>query len=456
MHVSIETLSELQRRMTIRLPSEAFYGEFDKRLRDTARRARIPGFRPGRVPLPEVRRRFGQELQAEISLSLMQQSFADAVSEQSFRLAGRPQLQPPPLGDQVQEFEFTATFEVLPEFAMADLSTLTLSRPTTQITDEDVQATVQSLRERNPRYEDQPQREVAQGDRVTLDFVSYWQDEPVDGGAAKDMQLVLGRDNLLPGFEQQLLGLVQGQEKRFQLTMPEHYHDEKLRNREVSFVVTVKQVEQPLLPALDAKFFAELGVQDLDNLHTRVRADMEQARDDAIRREERKQVFDALLPLHVFSLPAVMVGEEMLRQRQRMLQQIGGQSEMADSLPEQLFREPAERSVRMGLILARIVEHLDIKPDPARVQTILERIAESAPSPSEVKGWYHASPERMQQLASMALEEQVVEQVLQQAQISEQPCTFDELMALANQASESDQEEDQEASEDSGDTDGKS
>lgn len=432
MQVSIETTSGLGRRMTVTVPAEQFEQQVDERLNQAARSVRLPGFRPGKVPKKEVRRRFGPGVRAEVAGELMQQSFFQAVQQESVRPAGQPELEPVQM-EPGADFEFAATFEVMPEVELADLTQVSVERPQAEVTEADIDTMIERLREQRKGYQavDRPAQE---GDQVTVDFQGYIDGEAAEGTAAEDFELVLGSDRMIPGFEAALEGVSAGEDKSFEVTFPEDYGNEQLKGQTVRFETTVKTVAEPTLPELNAEFFAEFGVEgdSLDAFRAEVRENMERELENATRTRVKNQVMDALHELHEVDAPEALVKEQIHNLQHEMVQRFGGQGMDPHSLPEELFREQAERRVQLGLILNRIVEQKEVTPGDERIETILDDLAARYDEPEMVKQWYHSQPEQMEQVRSLALEDAVVDFVLEQAQVADVESDYEAVLAAAS------------------------
>lgn len=433
MQVSIETTSGLERRMTVTVPAEQFDQQVNERLQQAAKQIRLPGFRPGKVPMKEVRRRFGPGVRAEVAGEVMQQSFFQAVQDESLRPAGQPQLEPVRM-DPGSDFEFAATFEVMPEIELAELSSMKLEKPVSEVTEADIDTMIERLREQRQAFEQRDDRAAQEGDQLVIDFRGFLGDEEAEGTAAEDQELVLGSGRMVPGFEDALVGVTAGEEKSFEVTFPEDYGNEALKGQVVRFEVTVKSVSEPVMPELNADFFAEFGVEgdDLNDFRVEVRENMERELDSATRTRVKNQVMDGLHELHEVDAPSSLVKEQIHKMQHEMVQRFGGQGMDPHSLPEELFRDQAERRVGLGLILNRIVEVHDVQPQDDRIEEILDDLAARYDEPEMVKEWYHSQPEQMEQIRALALEDAVVDFILAQAELNDVEQSYEEVLAAAS------------------------
>ena len=304
MNVSIETMSGLERRLTIALPSEQFETQITARLEEARGQVRIPGFRPGKVPLKEVRRRYGQAVRAEIAGELMQSSFFEAVQQEEINPAGQPSLEVVKMDPGI-DFEFTATFEVFPSVELGDFSNITIKSPEAEITDEDMDNMVQRLREQRQEMVD-VDRAVAEGDQVSVDFSGEKDGEAVEGTSGEGMSFVVGQGQMIEDFDQAVVGMAIEETKTFDATFPDDYRAEELQGETVQFTVTVKEVKEAQVPELNEDFYKDFGVEDgsEEGFLTEVRANMQRELDNASKNQVKQQVMDGLAKIHEFQLPS--------------------------------------------------------------------------------------------------------------------------------------------------------
>ncbi|MGD2019876.1 MAG: trigger factor [Thiohalocapsa sp.] len=421
MQVTVEDGEGLARRMTVELPADDVEQQVDRKLRDVARQARLPGFRPGKVPMRVLRQRFGESVRGEVLGEMVQTSFSQAVAEQELRPAGRPQIEPD-IDIAGRRYAYTAKFEVLPEIELKDLSGERIARPVAEVTDADVDRMIERLREQRRTFAD-VDRAAQDGDRVTLSFVGSIDGEPFEGGSGEHRQLVLGSGSFIPGFESQLEGAAAGEERTVDVTFPEDYHNKDLAGRAAQFQVSVEAVAAPQLPDVDADFMAAFGVDDgvLESFRADVRSNMERELRQRIEAKVKSQVMDALLEANPLVLPAVLVSEEIGALKQQTLDSVGGGNV---DLPDELFAESAERRVKLGLVIAEVVKQHDLRPSPERVRALVEELAATYERPEDVINYYYADPQRLSSVEALALEELVVERMLATASVEDEASTF--------------------------------
>lgn len=454
MHISIETTSGLERRLTISVPSETFEAEISSRLGNAASRMRLPGYRPGKVPLKEVRRRFGQAVRVEVAGELMQSTFVDAVRQEDLNPAGQPSLEVVKM-EPGNDFEFTATFEVFPNVELADLSRVQVKRPEAEITEADVDDMIERLREQRKEWVS-VERAAEEGDRVTVDFEGRIDGEVFEGGKAEDASFVIGGGQMIEDFDRGVRGLAPGASGEFEATFPEDYRVDTLAGKTVTFSVQMKEVQEPKLPELNEEFFKGFGIEEggEEAFRADVRRNMQREMDAAIRNVLKAQVMDQLNALHDVPLPGALVKSEVDALRQQMLQQFrmyGGANQ--PTLPDELFREQAERRVTVGLVVNEIVKKAEIRADADRVRARIEETAEGYAEPQQVVNWYYSNQEQLQQVEMAVLEEQVVEHVLDAAQVEVVASSYQDIVSgkavplERDTADDHDQDQDEHAAE---------
>ncbi|MBA1275073.1 trigger factor [Stutzerimonas azotifigens] len=425
MQVSVESTSALERRMTIGVPAERIETEVNKRLQQTASRAKIPGFRPGKVPMSVIRQRYEAAARQEVLGDVIQATFYEAVVSEKLNPAGAPAVEPK-VFEKGKDLEYIATFEVFPEFEVAGFDGIEVERLSADVADSDVDNMLEILRKQNTRYE-AVDRAAENGDQLTIDFVGKIDGEAFAGGSANGTQLVLGSGRMIPGFEDALVGVKAGEERVINPTFPEDYQNLDLAGKTAEFTVTVSAVAAPQLPELNEEFFAQFGVQEggLDGFRAEVRKNMERELRQAIKSKVKNQVMEGLITTNQIDAPKSLIDNEVNRLRVQAVQQFGGNIQ-PDQLPAELFQEQAKRRVVLGLIVAEVVKQKELKPDEARVRELIEEMASAYQEPEQVVSWYYKNDEQMNEVRSVVLEEQVVDTVLQQAKVTDKSVSYEE------------------------------
>ncbi|APZ43589.1 trigger factor [Acidihalobacter ferrooxydans] len=426
MQVSVESIGNLGRKMTVRVPTERISEEVQKRLRGLSKRIKMDGFRPGKVPFKLIEQRYGAGVYQDVVGEMMQTSFREAVTQEQLSPAGSPQIE---LGPQEQEGElaYVATFEVYPQVALNSLAELSFTRPVADVTAADVDRMLETLRKQRRTWET-VDRAAAEGDQIVIDFKGLRDGVAFEGGQAEDHAVVLGEGRLIESFESQLYGLSAGDEKTLDVVFPTDYQAEDLAGQTVQFEIKVKQVNASVLPVVDDEFASAFGVTEggVEALRAEVRGNMERELQQAIKARVKTQVMDALAQHNPIELPKALVQDEI----QRMRAQIGeSMSEDARAnLPDNLFEEQAQRRVSLGFIVGELVRNENIQLDPARVDVTLQGLADGYEEPEEVVRYYRSNREAMASIEALVLEDQVVDHVLSSATVQDEALSFDEIM----------------------------
>ncbi|AOS97668.1 Trigger factor [Microbulbifer aggregans] len=431
MQVSIETTSGLERRLTVNLPAEVVDQEVDKRLQQAAKNVRLNGFRKGKVPMKVVRQRFGAGVRQEVLGEVMSRSFYEAVQKEQVKPAGQPSIEAKETAPG-KNLEYVATFEVYPEVELVELSSIEVERPVAEVTDKDVDNMIDVLRKQQSDWKE-TKRKAQKGDRVTIDFVGRVDGEEFEGGKAEGQQLVLGSGQMIPGFEDGILGMKPGEEQDIQVTFPEDYQAENLKGKEATFTIKVKSSEKPELPALDEEFFKAYGVEEggEEKFREEVRNNMERELKNAALNKVKTQVMDQLFEKHEVEIPAALVAGEVQTLRGQMVQQFGGQIKAEDAakmLPDAMFEDQAKRRVVLGLVVGEIVKQNKLDVDADRVKAKVEELASTYQQPEEVVEYYYSNRELLSGVESVVLEDQVVDFVLDSAKVKEVKSSYDDVI----------------------------
>ncbi|MES2623961.1 MAG: trigger factor [Pseudomonadota bacterium] len=429
MQVSIETLSSLERRMTIEVPAERVESQVKTKLEEAARNFHMKGFRKGKVPLKVIKDRFGRGVRQEVLGEVMSQSYYEALGQQKVKPASQPKIEARSF-EEGKNLQFVALFEVYPEVKLADFSSIAVDKKTADINEADIDNMIETLRKQRQTWVE-VDRAAQDGDQLIIDFVGKMAGEEFAGGKAENSKLLLGSKRMIEGFEAGLIGSKKGDEKTLALAFPETYHNKELAGKAVEFDVKVHQVAEAVLPQLEAGFFASFDIKDGDEAAFRAEVKNNMARElkNAIRNSVKNQVVDGLLKIHSVELPRALVDNEINVLRQQTVQQYGNNRKIDDSmLPPELFRDQAQRRVQLGLIMNEVIQQNQLKIDPTLVRSLVEDLSESYEEPQEVVKWYYSNKDQLAQVEAMALEESVIDLVLKSANINEIACSYEEAL----------------------------
>jgi trigger factor len=432
MQANLEVLEGLVRRLDISVPKDQLESEVQGRLKRLARSVKMDGFRPGKAPLSAVARQHGAGVRQEVLGETLQSRFSDAVKAHQLKIAGYPRFEPKTGQDAAAEMTFSASFEVYPEVRIDDLGAGKISRPVVSLSEADVAKTLEVLQKQRRTFEP-VDRAAVEGDLVKFDYQGTVDGAAFEGGKGDDFAAVIGEGRLLKDFEQNLTGLKAGDSKGFDLTFPAEYAAKELAGKGAHFEVQIKQVQAPVLPPIDAEFAKALGVEDgdVEKLKAEVKSNLEREVKRRVQTKLKEQAMELLLQKSALDLPQSLVAMEIDRLRQMTEADMQQRGVQTMKLSADMFTGQAERRVRLGLILAEIVQANKLVARPEQIRELVQEQAQSYEDPEQVMQWYYQNPERMQEIESLALEENVVAWVAGQAHVEDVTTSFEELMGRA-------------------------
>ena len=430
MEATTAQANELERRVDLSIAIADVEKEMEQRLKRMGKNMKVPGFRPGKVPFNLVKQQHGDQARHEVLSEELDRVFGQTVTEQKLRVAGYPRIEPK-TSESTTHLEFSAIFEVYPEFTPGDLASAEVERPVLEVTAAEVDKTLDILRKQRVTYAD-ADRAAAKEDRVVIDFLGKQDGVPFAGGQASDYPFVLGQGMMLPDFETAVEGAKAGDAKTFDLAFPADYHATELAGQTVQFDITVKQVQAPVLPELDAEFATSMGIEDGDvaKMRSEIEANLKREVKRRIEGKLKDQVMEALLKANPIPVPDALVDMQIQRLMQAARHDMEQRGMKIKDMPIQpeWFADQAKRRVTLGLILAEVVKTEKLQATPEQVRAMLEETAQSYEHPEEVIRWYYAQPQRLQEVEGVAIENNVVEWVLGKAKVTDKAAVFDELM----------------------------
>lgn len=429
MQVSVETTGKIGRKMTVEVPAERVDQAVSSRLKSLAKRVRIDGFRPGKVPFKVVEARYGQSVHQEVVGEVLEETFREAASSQQLRVAGLPSIDLKAL-QTGQPLAYVASFDVYPDFEIADVSGLEVKRPVAQVQDADIDKMLETIRKQQRSWTDVT-RAAKDGDLVTVDFDGTLEGEAFEGGKANDYRVELGAGRMLKDFENALIGMSAGEEKIADVAFPEDYQAENLKGKTAQFKLTVSKVQEAVLPELTDEFIKQFGVEEggVAKFRDEVRKNMERELGNALKVQVKQQVMDGLAGLHDVELPEALVKDEIQHIRQEFSQNMQAP---ANNIPDDLFKPQAERRVKLGLIVGEVIRQKGLKRDPAKVEAMLDSLAASYEEPAELIKYYRSNPQAMQTVEAAVMEDMIVDWVLNQAKVTEEQRDFESIMNRAS------------------------
>lgn len=432
MAVSVETISNIERRMTVTIPLAELESVINRRLSEISRTAKFSGFRPGKAPMGLVSQQYGAQARDEVFAKAVETSFSDAVVENKLRVAGFPNIEHKPFAEAATELEYVATFEIIPEIKIGDVKKIKVEKPTLSVTDKDVDKTIDVLVKQRVSYTP-VKRASKKGDRINIDLTASIDGEQVESTNNKGMDIVLGEVGRIEAFDKKLTGGKAGDTKEFDIEYPTDHEPAQLAGKKVSYTVVYNAVSEPVYPEVDKAFAKTLGVEDGDvqKLRTEIQSSLEQEVEKRIKSRVKEQVFQGLVEVTELEVPKAMISSEIERMMQmtaRNLQQ-RGMDPKAIKLQPQMFEEQAKRSSSLRLILSELVNTENLQANADQVKAMVEGFAQNYEQPAQMVDWCYADVKRLDEPMALATEENVVEWVLAKAKVSETKIKFDELMA---------------------------
>jgi trigger factor len=427
MQVSVEQTGALERRMEVSVPKERIEQAVDQRLQQVSRTAKLKGFRPGKAPLKVIRQQFGAQVRQEVLGDLIQQTFSEAVSQQKFVPAAGPRIEPMSAAPG-EDLKYRAIFEVFPEVALKGVEGLAVARPVAEVTESDIDAMVENLREQRPKFE-AVERASRETDRVTMDFVGLVDGQPFEGSKGDDVAVLLGGGRMLKGFEDGITGMKAGERKQVTVRYPDDYHNKSLAGKSAEFDVQMKKVEEKQLPDLDDAFCAEYGVFEggMEQLRKEVADNMGRELAGNVRTRMKQQLLDRLLEANPVEVPKSLVDAQVREMQIETARRIGAK-DASQIPPPDAFLEPARRRVALGILIGEIIKSEGIKVDRALVESRLADMAATYPDPEPMLKAYRQNPEAMRQIENLVIEDQVVDFLLAKAKVTDQKTSFKDVM----------------------------
>lgn len=428
MQVSVEKTSELSRKMTVSVPEEVVQEKMAARLKSLAREVKIDGFRPGKVPPHVVKKLYGERIRSEIAGDLIQSTYYQALQDHDLKPAGYPHINP---SDESEGFKYTAVFEVYPEISLQGATQLEIQRPISAVKESDIDDMIEKLRAQQKSWVT-VERASQEHDRITITFSGSAEGENFTGGKVEDYPVEIGSKQMIPGFEDNLIGLAAGSNKTLTLPFPEEYGNEKLAGKTAEFDVDVIKVEESVLPEINEAFIKAYGIEEgtLEAFRDDIKNTMERELEQALRGKLKNAVMDALYDKVQVSVPNALVDEEV-ENLMKPYQETAKKRKMKLEdlqLPRDVFEEQAKRRVALGLILGEVIRKNDIKLDNEKVRETVEDMSKSYERPQDVMEWYYADEKRLNDIQQMVLEDQAVDWLVAQSTVTEQSLNFSDVM----------------------------
>ncbi|AWN74585.1 trigger factor [Legionella anisa] len=432
MQVSVETLKGLERKVTVSVPSEKVEEEVSLRLKNLARKVKIDGFRPGKVPMHVVVSRYSQSVREDVAREMVQSTLYEALQKNELIPAGYPYVEPEQV-EKGKDFKYTATFEVMPVFEIAELNQAAVELVRSEVTDKDVESMLDKLREQNKEWHD-VSRAVKKDDKVVIDFEGYLDDKLFEGGSAKGHELVLGSGAMIPGFEDGIIGNKKEKPFDIKVTFPEDYGHKELAGKEAVFKITIHNVMEGKLPELNDEFAAKFNIKEggIDALKKDIKDNMTRELERRVSMMNREKLFDKLMEVNTIELPIALIDKEIEHLKHDMYHRLFGhehhENEQIPDFPRELFEDQAKRRVHLGLLFSEYVKKHQIVADKDKVNAMIERFASAYENPDELRAWYQNSKENMAEIEALVMEEMVSDKIAEDAKVKYKNKDYDSVM----------------------------
>ena len=423
--------AEINQSLNIVVPNKDIEEQVSTKLKAAQKDSKLKGFRKGKAPMDVVSSMFGPEIRQEVIWDLASKTFSKLAQEKDLKIVSRPNLIPESL-DEGKDAKFKATFEVYPEVSLAKISKISFTNYLCDITDEDLDKTINNLQKRMSQWE--PVDEVSKdGDQIKINFVGRIEGEEFEGGTAEDFSVEIGSKSMIKGFEEGLIGLKKGDKKILELNFPEDYGKKELASKPVSFDTEVNEVLSPKLPELNEEFFKSTGIEaaDVDSYKKEVRTKLEEDLENILKGKVKQSLFDALIEVNEFEVPSAMIDSEISNMKQDTARRMGMDPKeiKEDLFPNETFSDEATKRVKVGILLNKIIEDKELKPDADKVKEIIEERAKNYKDPQQVINYFYSDEEQLRNIESISLEEQVVDALLTEAKSSEENISYEDCVS---------------------------
>ncbi|MEC8804453.1 MAG: trigger factor [Pseudomonadota bacterium] len=440
MQISVETTEGLERKLTIAIPVDRVDTAVNARLQEAAQTIRLNGFRQGKVPLKVVKNKFGKGVRQEVVGELMNQTYFEAIAQESLKPAGQPRIEPTSI-DEGKDVEFVAVFEVYPEIELPNFAAIKAERLVAEVSENDIDEMIETLRKQRQTWVP-VERAAADGDMVNIDYVGKKGGEEFQGGKAAGQNLVLGSERMIPGFENGVIGKIAGDEFSLKLKFPDEYHSVELAGAEVEFELKLNTVSEQSLPEVNEDFFKSFGVEEggIEAFREEVTNNMQREMKTASRNKLKTTLMDALISDMEVTIPAALMSNEINQLKHQTVQQMGGgQGFDPQNMPDDLFKEQAKRRVTLGLVLGEVISQQNIQADAGKVRAAVEELAATYESPEEVVKWYYSNEEQLKGIESSVLEDEVFDYIIEQAEVSDKEVSYQEVIQPESQGGDADE-----------------
>lgn len=432
MQVSVETLKGLERKVTVSVPTEKVEEEVSLRLKNLARKVKVDGFRPGKVPMHVVNSRYSDSVREEVAREMVQSTLFEALQKNELIPAGYPFVEPEQI-EKGKDFRYTAVFEILPVFEVAELNQTAVELTRSEVADKDVTDMLDKLREQNKEWHEVTHA-VKKDSKVVIDFEGFLDDKPFEGGSAQGHELVIGSGAMIPGFEDGIIGGKIGTPFDIKVNFPEDYGHKDLAGKEATFKITVQKVMEGKLPDLNDEFAVKFNIKEggMDALTKDIKDNMTRELERRVSMMNREKLFDKLMEVNTIDLPVALIDKEIEHLKHDMYHRLFGhehkENEQIPDFPRELFEEQAKRRVHLGLLFSEYVKKHEIVAEKDKVNAMIDKFASAYESPDELRAWYQSSKEHLAEIEALVMEDMVADKIAADAKLKYKDMDYDSVM----------------------------
>ena len=424
--------NNLEKKIKLNISSKDLESDFKKRLLAQQSSSDLKGFRKGKAPLDVIEKYYGDQIKQRLIMDKMGDIFYKKISEENIPVVGQPSFAPESF-DIKKDIKFEVSYEIYPEFSLTKMGSLSFKKPVSKVTDQDIKKATDLVLKRYGKAEpiDEKSKE---GNFVKIDFEGFLNGEKFEGGEAQDYSLELGSKTMIPGFEEQIIGMKAAESKDIEVTFPDDYQAENLKGQKVMFKIKMKEVSEVKLPNLDEEFFKSI------NMDVKTKAEFEKKIEEQLQTDlktnlktkTKQRIFDAFESSNQIYIPQSMIISEANNLRNNTAQQMGldiGKLE-EDQFPIDNFKENALKRVRLGVLINKLIEENNISVDNDTLKKEIEDKSKSFKDPEQYVNWIYGNEEQLKNIESLVLEDKVAEYLEEMSKVEEETLSFEEVVSM--------------------------
>ena len=430
---AIEKISSIERKVKGLVSISPLQEQISQKFQELTRTARISGFRPGKVPMNVIEKQYGADIRAEIYANAIEMKFGEIVNTNNLRVAGMPDIQHDPLDKISDDFEFTATFEIFPEFKLGNFKPLKVEKKSVEVEQGDIKKTIDVLIKQRAVFE-KVDRASKLDDQITVQLKSFINEEEIESTGDQSLEFVLGDSKRIKDVDDQLVGIKAGESKEFEVKYPKDHNPEQLANQNVKYQIKLIEVKEGKLPKIDSNFAKSLGVEDgnLKLMEQEIKMSLTQEVDKRVKADLKKQVFQLLVDAHDMEIPKSLISMEVNRMMQSTydnLKQQGADMKEVKLGPE-MFEETAKKTCKLRIVLATLVDDNKLNASEEQIKSKVIEFSAIFDDTEKAEIWFYDDPKRLDEPAALSTEDNIVEWFLKECKIEPKKVSFDDLMAM--------------------------